>query len=126
MAYNQSIFEQMSGTLGADYAQTVGMLARDKDKRSKKERNQKLLGSILFNGLTEGAKQFKIGIEDKIKTLSEQSVWDTNYTKELWQQGTQIKAIDAEYRKNPSYFYKIAADSIMDSPMGDDIAGLVV
>ena len=95
MAYNQSIFEQISGTLGSEYAQTVGMLARDKDKRSKKERNQKLLGSILFSGLTEGAKQFKIGIEDKIKTLSEQSVWDTNYTKELWQQGTQIKAIDA-------------------------------
>ena len=122
MAYNQSIFEQISGTLGSEYAQTVGMLARDKDKRSKKERNQKLLGSILFSGLTEGAKQFKIGIEDKIKTLSEQSVWDTNYTKELWQQGTQIKAIDAEYRKNPSYFYKIAADSIMDSPIGADIA----
>ena len=36
MAYNQSIFEQISGTLGSEYAQTVGMLARDKDKKRKK------------------------------------------------------------------------------------------
>ena len=125
MAYNQSIFEQISGTLGSEYAQTVGMLARDKDKRSKKERNKKILASILFSGLNEGAKQFKLNIEDKIKNLSEQSVWDTNYTKELWQQATQIKAIDADYRKAPdSYFYKMAVDSMVNTPMGQEIAAV--
>lgn len=122
MAENRSIFEQMSGTLGSQYSQTLGLLARNNKKKDKEARRKALIGSVLFSTLSEGAKYLKNDLTNKIAELKDKATWDENYTKELWRQGSEIKAEDAAYRKNPSYFYKMAADNIMNSPYGADIA----
>ena len=122
MADNRSIFEQMSGTLGSQYSQTLGLLARNNKKRDKEARRKALIGSVLFSSLSEGAKYLKNNLTNQIAELKDKATWDENYTKELWRQGSEIKAEDAAYRKNPSYFYKMAADNIMNSPYGADIA----
>ena len=122
MADNRSIFEQMSGTLGSQYSQTLGLLARNNKKKDKEARRKALIGSVLFSTLSEGAKYLKNNLTNQIAELKDKATWDENYTKELWRQGSEIKAEDAAYRKNPSYFYKIAADNIMNSPYGADIA----
>jgi hypothetical protein len=122
MADNRSIFEQMSGTLGSQYSQTLGLLARNNKKKDKEARRKALIGSVLFSTLSEGAKYLKNNLTNQIAELKDKATWDENYTKELWRQGSEIKAEDAAYRKNPSYFYKMAADNIMNSPYGADIA----
>lgn len=122
MADNRSIFEQMSGTLGSNYAQTLGILSRNNKKKDKKAKEKALIGSILFSGLSEGSKYLKNNILNQITELKEKSTWDSNYAKELWQQGSEIRAEEAAFKKNPSYFYKMAADNITQSPYGVDIA----
>ena len=122
MADNRSIFEQMSGTLGSNYAQTFGLLSRSNKKKDKKAKDKALLGSILFSGLSEGSKYLKNNILNQITELKEKSIWDSNYAKELWQQGSEIRAEEAAFSKNPSHFYKIATDNITQSPYGVDIA----
>ena len=122
MADNRSIFEQMSGTLGSNYAQTLGLLSRNNKKKDKKAKEKALIGSILFSGLSEGSKYLKNNILNQITELKEKSIWDSNYAKELWQQGSEIRAEEAAFSKNPSHFYKIATDNITQSPYGVDIA----
>ena len=122
MADNRSIFEQMSGTLGSNYAQTLGLLSRNNKKKDKKAKEKALIGSILFSGLSEGSKYLKNNILNQITELKEKSTWDSNYAKELWQQGSEIRAEEAAFSKNPSHFYKIATDNITQSPYGVDIA----
>tara|TARA_R100000900_G_scaffold142176_2_gene123761 strand:- start:5472 stop:7574 length:2103 start_codon:yes stop_codon:yes gene_type:complete len=122
MADNRSIFEQMAGTLGSQYGQTYGILSRDRKKRERKERRKAILGSILFNTLSESSKYLKNNLTNQIADLKDRATWDENYTKELWRQGSEIKAEEAAVSKNPSYFYKMAADNIMNSPYGVDIA----
>ena len=122
MADNRSIFEQMSGTLGSNYAQTLGLLSRSNKKKDKKAKEKALLGTILFSGLSEGSKYLKNNILNQITELKEKSIWDSNYAKELWQQGSEIRAEEAAFSKNPSHFYKIATDNITQSPYGVDIA----
>jgi len=122
MADNRSIFEQMSGTLGSNYAQTLGILSRNNKKKDKKAKEKALIGSILFSSLSEGSKYLKNNILNQITELKEKSTWDSNYAKELWQQGSEIRAEEAAFSKNPSYFYKMAADNITQSPYGVDIA----
>ena len=122
MADNRSIFEQMAGTLGSQYGQTYGILSRDRKKRERKERRKAILGSILFNTLSESSKYLKNNLTNQIADLKDQATWDENYTKELWRQGSEIKAIDSKYRANPSYFYSMAAKNIETSPYGTDIA----
>ena len=122
MADNRSIFEQMAGTLGSQYGQTYGILSRDRKKKQKKERNRAIIGSILFNSLSEGSKYLKNNLTNQIAELKDKATWDENYTKELWRQGSEIKAEAAAFSKNPSYFYKIATDNILQSPYGLDIA----
>ena len=122
MADNRSIFEQMSGTLGSNYAQTLGLLSRNNKKKDKKAKEKALIGTILFSGLSEGSKYLKNNILNQITELKEKSTWDSNYAKELWQQGSEIRAEEAAFSKNPSHFYKIATDNITQSPYGVDIA----
>ena len=122
MADNRSIFEQMSGTLGSNYAQTLGILSRNNKKKDKKAKEKALIGSILFSSLSEGSKYLKNNILNQITELKEKSTWDSNYAKELWQQGSEIRAEEAAFSKNPAYFYKMAADNITQSPYGVDIA----
>jgi hypothetical protein len=122
MADNRSIFEQMSGTLGSNYAQTLGILSRNNKKKDKKAKDKALIGSILFSGLSEGSKYLKNNILNQITELKEKSIWDSNYAKELWQQGSEIRAEEAAFSKNPSHFYSIAAKNIETSPYGADIA----
>jgi len=122
MADNRSIFEQMSGTLGSEYSQTLGLLSRNNKKKDKKAKQKALIGSILFNGLSEGSKYLKNNITNQIADLQQKATWDENYTKELWRQGSEIKAEDAAFRKNPSHFYSMAAKNIETSPYGVDIA----
>ena len=122
MADNRSIFEQMSGTLGSNYAQTLGLLSRSNKKKDKKAKEKALLGTILFSGLSEGSKYLKNNILNQITELKEKAIWDSNYAKELWQQGSEIRAEEAAFSKNPSHFYKIATDNITQSPYGVDIA----
>ena len=122
MADNRSIFEQMSGTLGSQYSQTLGILSRNNKQKDKKAKQRALLGSILFSSISEGSKYLKNTIVDQIAALKEKSIWDSNYTKELWQQGSDIRAEEKAFSKNPSYFYKMATDNITQSPYGVDIA----
>ena len=123
MADNRSIFEQMSGTLGSQYSQTLGLLARSNKKKDKKAKRRALLGSILFSGLSESSKYLKNSLEEKIADLTRKGTWDENYVKEIWTQGAQIKATQAALDQNPSYFYKIAADDLVNSsPYRDAIA----
>jgi hypothetical protein len=121
MADNRSIFEQMSGTLGSQYSQTLGILSRNNKKKDKKAKQKALIGSILFSTLSEGSKYLKNDITNKITDLQQKATWDENYTKELWRQGSEIKAEEAAFSKNPAYFYKMATDNITQSPYGVDI-----
>ena len=122
MADNRSIFEQMSGTLGSQYSQTLGILSRNNKKKDKKAKQKALIGSILFSSLSEGSKYLKNNITNQIADLQQKATWDENYTKELWRQGSEIKAEAAAFSKNPAYFYKMATDNITQSPYGVDIA----
>lgn len=122
MADNRSIFEQMSGTLGSQYSQTLGILSRNNKKKDKKAKQKALIGSILFSSLSEGSKYLKNNITNQIADLQQKATWDENYTKELWRQGSEIRAEEAAFSKNPAYFYKMATDNITQSPYGVDIA----
>ena len=42
MAEGKSIFEQVSGTLGSQYSQTLGILARNNKKRDKEAKRKAL------------------------------------------------------------------------------------